>query len=430
MTAAAAPEPSPREIAAGARATYTVFAALGLAGATWASRLPQIRARMDLDPVTLGLLLLMIAVGGVVVLPLAGTVVTRFGPRRTVNAVAVLVGVSLGAVALGYALWTPLVGAGLFLLGTATGFWDVAVTVHAAAVERRIGRSVMPRFFAAFSLGTVAGACLGALMTAWRVPVGPHIGGVAVGIALATPVAARNFLPDSVSRTAGPTRIKAPRRPAPWRDPRTPAIGLVALAFAAAEGAGSNWISLTVIDRHHTTAAVGTLAYAAFLAAVTLGRWLGPLIVDRLGRPGALRAAAAAAAIGVALFALGPAPAGPAGLVLWGTGAALGFPVALSAGADDPDRAAHRVGVITSIGYCGFAGGPPLIGFLADETALAPALLVVAVLMLGAATLAGAARPAPPVPHSPARTAHAVTPTPSASPGEHHAQQPACDRDQ
>lgn len=442
MTAAAAPDPGRRETAAAVRSTYAVFAALGVAGATWTSRLPQIRARMGLDPASLGLVLLVIAAGGALVLPLAGTVVTRLGPRRTVTAVAVLVGAGLGVVALGYALRSPLLVAGLFLQGAATGCWDVAMTVHAAAVERRLGRPVMPRFFAGFSVGTVAGATLGALMTAWRVPVSLHIGAVAVLVALATPAAARHFLPEipelpalpeSAPRTAGPPEATAPLGPAPWRDPRTLAIGLIALAFAVAEGAGGNWISLTVIDRHRTTAAVGTLTYAAFLGALTLGRWLGPAVIGRLGRPGALRAAAAGAATGVVLFAFGPGTwAAVAGVLLWGAGAALGFPVALSAGADDPVRAADRVGVITSIGYGGFVGGPPLIGFLAGRTGLAPALLVVAVLMTGSAALAGAARRAPRADRPPARTTPAAPTTPpvttgTAHQGERHADQPAPD---
>ncbi|MET7688937.1 MFS transporter [Streptomyces sp. NPDC005483] len=391
------------------RSTHVVFAGLGLAGSTWASRLPQIRARMDLDPASLGLLFLAIAVGGVVVLPPAGGIVTRVGPRRAITAVALLVGAGLGAVAIGYTLWTPLVVAGLVLLGMSTGLWDVAVIVHAADIERRLGRSVMPRFFAGFSLGTVAGACLGALMNAWRVPVILHIGGIALLIALVTPAAARHFLPGPAPSGTGrpPTTVARPdptprrgptlwRASTPWRDPRTVAIGCLALAFAVAEGAGSNWISLTVIDRHHTTATVGTLAYAAFLTAVTLSRWLGSAIVDRLGRVAALRAAAAATATGGALFALGPDTWTVfAGVLLWGAGAALGFPITLSAGADEPVRAADRVGVITSIGYCGFVGGPPLIGFLADRTGLAHALLVITVLMGGAVALSGAARPAP-----------------------------------
>lgn len=87
-------------------------------------------------------------------------------------------------------------------------------------------------------------------------------------------------------------------------------------------------------------------------------------------------------------------------MLLWGAGAALGLPVGLSAGSDDPAQTTVRVGVITSIGYCGFLYGPPLIGFLADRTALAPALLVVAALMATSLTLAGAARTAaPPTPH-------------------------------
>ena len=404
------------------RSTYLVFAALGLAGATWVSRLPQIRERMDLDAASVGLLLLLIAVGGVMVLPLAGTVVTRRGPRRTVSAVAVLVGVGLGAVALGFALWPPLLFTGLFLLGTATGFWDVAVTVHAAAVERRLGRVLMSRFFAGFSLGTVTGACLGALMSALRVPVGLHIGAVAIIVTLLTPWAARSFLSEPGSTARSP-RVNVPGTvPGAWREPRMVLIGLVALAFALAEGAGSNWISLAVIDRHHTTAAVGTLAYAAFLTAVTLGRWLGPMVVDRLERPATLRAAACSASLGVVLFAFGPGLwTGFAGALFWGAGSALGFPVGLSAGSDDPVRAAARVGVITSIGYCGFVGGPPLIGFLAERTALAPALLLVAALMAASVALAGAVRATPPTAHEQAADTASAAPAHSAHRGERHA---------
>ncbi|MCX5314589.1 MFS transporter [Streptomyces sp. NBC_00154] len=388
--------PCARETTNAVRSTHLVFALLGLAGATWVSRLPQIQERMNLDAASVGLLLLLLAVGGLVALPLAGPFVARIGPRRAVTAVAVAVGAGLGAVASGFALWPPLLLAGLFVLGTATGFWDVAVSVHAAALERRLGRALMPRFFAGFSVGTVAGACLGALMTMLSVPVSLHIGAVALLVAPVTPAAVRHFLPRPAP-TAPSSRGKA-RGPGAhaWRHPGTVRLGLVALAFALAEGAGSNWISLAVIDRHHTTAAVGTLAYAAFLTAVTLGRWLGPLIVDRVGRPGALRSAACAACLGVTLFAAGPRLwTGFAGALLWGAGAALGFPLSLSAGSDDPAHAAARVGVITSIGYAGFVCGPPLIGALADRTGLAPALLVIAAVMATPLVLAGAARAAP-----------------------------------
>jgi MFS family permease len=390
--------PTAPEAAAGARATYAVFAGLGIAGSTWSSRLPQVRTQLHLDPASLGLLLLTIAVGGVIVLPLSGAVVTRIGPRRAITVVALVVSASLGVIALGYALSAPLLVAGLFLLGAATGFWDVAMTVHAAAVERQLGRPIMPRFFAAFSLGTVAGAAVGALMIALQVPVSIHVAAVAAIIAGPIPAVARHFLPEHAARRiAAPPTVKVPRPGLDaWREPRTVAVGLVALAFAVAEGAGSNWVSVSVIDRHHVTATIGTLAYALFLTALTAGRWLGPAVLDRFGRVTVLRTAAAVAAIGVVLFALGPSTGlAFAGTLLWGMGAALGFPVSMSAGADEPARAASRVSVITSIGYCGFVGGPPLIGFLGNQTTVGHALLVIAILMALSAAIAGATRRPP-----------------------------------
>ncbi|MFD8075532.1 hypothetical protein ACFV3E_23125 [Streptomyces sp. NPDC059718] len=133
------------EMAAATRPTDTAFAGLGLAGATWSSRLPRVRAHLQPGPAALGLLLLTVGVGGVLVLPLSGPMVARVGPRRAVTVVAPLVGTGLGAIAFGYTFCPPLMVVGLFMLGPATGCWDVAMTVHAATVGRRLGRVLMPR---------------------------------------------------------------------------------------------------------------------------------------------------------------------------------------------------------------------------------------------------------------------------------------------
>ncbi|MCU1618140.1 MAG: putative MFS-type transporter, partial [Modestobacter sp.] len=74
-------------------------------------------------------------------------------------------------------------------------------------------------------------------------------------------------------------------------------------------------------------------------------------------------------------------------------GAALGFPVGMSAAADDPARAAGRVSVVASIGYCAFLGGPPLIGVLGQHVGVLRALTVVAVLIVVATAIAGSLRP-------------------------------------
>jgi MFS family permease len=66
------------------------------------------------------------------------------------------------------------------------------------------------------------------------------------------------------------------------------------------------------------------------------------------------------------------------GAALWGIGAALGFPVGMSAASDEPARAAARVSVVATIGYSAFFVGPPLIGFIAHHVGYRHALLVVA----------------------------------------------------
>jgi MFS family permease len=378
-----------------ATGTFVAFAGSGFAFAGWASRIPQIRDQLRLDPATLGLVLLAIAAGSLLSLPLSGPIVTRFGSRRVVAVMSVLFGTGLAIAALGSLAGVLPVVAGLFVLGFANGAWDVAMNVQGTVVERHLNRSVMSRFHAGFSLGTVAGALIGALMVQLRVPVAAHLLAVAAVVVIAVAAGVRRFLPDDTGDQepagSGEPRIGALDA---WKEPRTLLIGVFVLAFAFTEGVGNDWISVASIDGHHVSAALGTLAFAAFLAAMTVGRWFGPGLLDRYGRVAVVRVLAVIGIAGVALFVFGSSPLSAyAGTLLWGLGASLGFPVGMSAGGDDPRRAASRVSVIASIGYCAFLGGPPTIGFLGDHVTVLRALLAVAALLAIAVAIAGTVRP-------------------------------------
>jgi cyanate permease len=288
---------------------------------------------------------------------------------------------------------------GLFLFGLGLGTWDVAMNVQGAAAERRLGRAIMPRFHAGFSVGTVAGALVGAGMVALHVPVTAHLLGVAVLVGVGVPLSVRGFLPDVEQDKAEsdsiPDRRNSGRKALhAWREPRTLLIGLFVLAFAFAEGVGNDWISIALIDGYGTSATVGTLGFATFLAAMTAGRWFGPRSLDRYGRVIVIRVLTAICLVGVLLFVFGShVIVAFAGAVLWGVGLALGFPVGMSAGADEPAMAAPRVSVVASIGYCAFLAGPPLIGFLGDHFTVLRAVLAVAVLLAMAIMITGAIRP-------------------------------------
>jgi predicted MFS family arabinose efflux permease len=273
------------------------------------------------------------------------------------------------------------------------------MNVQGALVERRLGRAIMPRFHAGFSVGTVAGALVGSAAVALHVPVTAHLVGAALLVAVAVIVAVRSFVPDDSDDTAPATDEAVGgsglrRALSAWKEPRTLLVGVFVLAFAFTEGTGLDWINVAVIDDYGASAAVGALAFAAFLAAMTTGRWFGPRFLDRYGRVPVLRVLALCGLVGLGLFVFGRTPLlAFAGVVLWGLGASLGFPVGMSAAADDPARAAARVSVVASIGYCAFLAGPPLIGFLGDRLTVRTALLAVTTLLIMSIAVAGAIRP-------------------------------------
>jgi MFS family permease len=390
---------------AATRATYIAFIGCGFTMASWASRIPQVRDRLHLTPAELGLVLLSIAAGSIAALLLAGVIVSRFHSRPTVTVMAALQGVALAAVAAGYLVGVGPVVVGLFVFGLSAGAWDVAMNVQGAAVERRLGRAMMPRFHAGYSMGTVAGALVGAAMVALHVPVAAHLLAVAVGVTVVVPAAVCSFIPDtdelnaeSGAADASGKTTGALRR---WRERRTLLVGIVVLAFAFAEGAGIDWISLSLIDGYRQPAVIGTIGFAAFLAAMTAGRWFADHLLARYGRVTVIRGQTVLAIAGVLLFVFSPTtPLAFAGVILWGLGASLGFPVGMSAAADEPAAAAGRVSVVASIGYCAFLGGPPLIGYLGQNVTVLRALAAVAVVLGLAALVTGALRPLPAVPHA------------------------------
>ena len=376
------------------QAVALVFALNGLSLASWLSRTPAVRDRLDLDSSGLGLLLVCLSIGAVSGLPLSGPLVHRIGPRSTVLVGGVLV--STGLVALAAGMQTqlvPLAAAGLLAIGLGSSSWDVAMNVEAADVERRLARTLMPRFHAGFSLGTVGGALLGAACALAGLPVAVQLVLTAALVMSGVLLGISAFLPVPPPEPDAPARGRSGALTA-WREPRTLLIGVMVLAFAFTEGTANDWLAVALVDGHDTSDAVGALGFGAFVTAMTLSRTLGGTALDRWGRVAVLRTQALLAVVGLLMVVAGPGAGWAlAGALVWGVGASLGFPVGMSAAADELEHAAARVSVVASIGYVAFLAGPPLVGFVADAVGIRKALLVVLVALLIGLVTAGSARP-------------------------------------
>jgi len=408
-TAAAGARPGATDRAgalAARNAVFAVFFVSGLGLASWVARIPAVRDSLRLDTALVGVLIFGLSAGSVLGLGAAVRLLDRFGAPR---AMTISISTSaLGLVLVGFGatllLSAPLVFAGLALVGLGMGSLDVMMNVEGAAVERTIGRTLMPLMHACFSLGTVVGALIGAAASALSVSVFWHLLAIAL-LAVATVVVAVRSLPEAaVTPAAGPASSSggegAPRSTwrtrlaaslSVWTDGKILLIGAIVLGMTFAEGSANDWIALASVDGHGLSNTGGAVVFGVFVAAMTVGRVLGGPVIDRFGRVPVLRACAVVGVLGLLLFILATGPwMLYGGTVLWGIGASLGFPVGMSAAADDTENAAARVSAVAMIGYFAFLVGPPVLGILGQAWGILNALY----LILGLMALAGLAAPA------------------------------------
>lgn len=142
---------APSPVARARNGTAIVFAANGFALASWMSRVPDVKTRLDLAPGKLSILLLVISAGSVLGLPLAGRIGNHLGASKAVRlgAAMAMPGVALAGLMVQVRAPFALVMPGLFLLGLGLGIWDVSQNLEGAVVERASGKPIMPWFHAA-----------------------------------------------------------------------------------------------------------------------------------------------------------------------------------------------------------------------------------------------------------------------------------------
>ncbi|MEX2441782.1 MAG: MFS transporter [Pontimonas sp.] len=379
---------------------YWIFAINGLAFATWMARLPGLRDNLQISTAEVGLFLLGGAVGALSGLALSSHIVAALGSRRTIAWFALLALGAIGGVGALSAILPSLTlaMAAMFVFGVGASVTDVAMNVEGAEVERNLRRHIMPWFHALFSLGTAVGGGLAALASSLSIGVGSHF--VVVAVLLVGPVFYSVHLMGN-TRTGADTDSVDPdqrgvkSRLAVWAEARTVLIGVVALSMAFAEGSANDWLALAMVDDRGYTNSEGALWFVLFTGSMTLGRFLGVPLLNRFGRVPILAASALSALAGLATVILVDGlVVGVLAIIAWGLGSALGFPVAMSAAADNPTRGAARVSAVATIAYGAFLIGPPLIGGLAEIAGILAALWVVAaVIALGLLATPATAKP-------------------------------------
>jgi MFS family permease len=339
----------------------------GAALASWVPHIPAIKSRHMMSDGQLGLVLLSMAAGSVVALPVAGWLVGRLG-SRVMTAAA---GLAL-CLALPLPVASPsvaLLSLSLALLGACNGLLDVSMNAQAAEVEQRVGRPIMSSFHALFSLGGVAGALLAGGAMAVGIGDVAHVR-MSAFVALSAAVVALPGL--ARSRAAGDHAGPTVARPSGT----LLTLGILALLGLMAEGAMADWSAVYLHDTLGSSPSVAAVGFAAFSLAMAAGRFTGDALVGRLGPRRVLRGSSAVAAVGLGTALLLGHPAiGVVGCALVGLGIANIIPVLFSAAARVPGvPPGQALAAVATTGYLGFLAGPPLIGVVAEAAGLAVGL--------------------------------------------------------
>ena len=167
----------------------------------WVVHIPAIEQQVGISHATLGGLLVLLGLGAFAGMQIAGRLTDRLGARVVVPAAGALCGATLVLPGLAREPWT--LAAALLVFGFCNGCLDVSMNAHAVHVEKAYGRPVMSAFHAAFSVGGVVAALIGAGdVELGMSPAGAlAVTGVAgIAVALAT---ARLLLPMSATDSAG-----------------------------------------------------------------------------------------------------------------------------------------------------------------------------------------------------------------------------------
>jgi fucose permease len=366
-----------------------MFAMNGLLYGTWVTRIPAVKADAGLSDTRLGIVLLAMGVGTFLSMPLA----TRWLAHRsgwrvtTLSAVASCAALLVVAAALraGFAALVP----ALFVFGMALACLDISMNAHAAVLENRAGRSIMSWLHAMWSVGLLGAAVVGALMARLDVSATSQFAGASLVLGLVCVAAARGDEgEDAVGRRAGLA----------WPPPAVLGIGLVAAAAAIVEGGIAEWSGVYLTEYQRASPGLAALGYGGFALAMLAGRLAGDRVIDRFGHARTLRAGAVLGAAALSGMLLAPGALWAlAWLALAGLGISVVFPVAFSvAGRLGGVAPAAAIAALATMAYGSGLTGPPLIGFLSDASSLPVALVLLVVMCLVVAALAGRARVAEP----------------------------------
>lgn len=367
------------------RATGIFFALCGFFFGTWASFIPFVMEKHNLDEAELGLLLLCIPVGTLVANPLSVFIISKWGAARTTWVFIILMGLTFSVPVMANEM--TIVALGLILGGATFAVGNIAMNTCASDLIDTLGISLMSACHGMWSLG----AMLGALFTGPAILVldsfratwmNPHIVYeifflvLTIGLALLSKkgllLIHENWERNKHSGGAGLAALKPNR--ALWL------LISISLCTFLTEGTMADWSAVYLKDIAKAPEIMigwGFSVYAFFMAA---GRFVGDTFIARHGHMKVLMAGGLLVIAGLVIVIMAPNPwwVMP-GFMMIGLGISVASPILYGEAAKVPGLPPGAgLATLNSFAMAAFLAGPVLIGFIAKALDLRIAFMFVA----------------------------------------------------
>ncbi|HYF29641.1 MAG TPA: MFS transporter [Chitinophagaceae bacterium] len=363
-------------------AVASLFFLQGLCFATWASRIPSIQQDLHLSEGTLGIILFALPAGSMIALPLSGWLVTRFGSKTVV--INTLIVYALLLVGIGLARSTFQLIPVLVLFGMAGNTANIAMNTQAVGVEAKYRRNIMASFHGLWSLAGFTAAGIGAYMIGNGIIPFHHFIIIGAFIMLALAFIFQYLLPNEERSTVRNKLFVMP-------DKSLVTLGILAFCCMMCEGAMFDWSGIyfkKVVGAEKAWIGAG---YTAFMCTMAAGRFIADWVAVQLGFTRTLQVSGIliTAGLGIALLFPYLAPA-ITGFFLVGLGVSSVVPLVYSkAGRSKTLSPGIALAAVSSIGFLGFLIGPPVIGIVAGILNLRVSFVIIALMGLSVALLAG-----------------------------------------
>lgn len=339
------------------------FFVSGFGFASWASRIPSIQQHLQLNEAQLGAVLFAMPAGLMLTLPLTGFLLRRISSRYVMFGGAMLFNIMLCLVGLVEQTWQLVLV--LFCFGSARNLFNISANAQSIAVQALFDRSIIASLHGIWSTAGFAAAALGTLAVSAHVATHWHL--LAVSVALTSLCC--YFFKDSVHQLPSPHERKGSFV---LPDRTMLKFGLVCFASMACEGTMYDWAAIYLRKATGAAPGLATAGYAIYMVAMTLGRFTGDQLANRIGIRTMLTYSGALVFTGLLLAALLPYTYVAAfGFILVGFGVSCVVPMTFSMAGRVPNMSGGpAIAAVSTVGYFGFLIVPPVVGFIAEALSL------------------------------------------------------------